>query len=56
MSGELLLAAVVIGALLVLLVLTSRRYGRPRLYMSPVVALWVIAALLASTILWLSLT
>jgi hypothetical protein len=52
---EALLAAIVFVALVGLLVVLSRRYGPPRLYMRPVVALWVIVAMFAALLIWLAL-
>jgi hypothetical protein len=37
----------VIAGLVILLVYTSRRWGRPRLYVRGVLALWLVAAILA---------
>ena len=42
-------------ALVALLIWTSRRWGRPRLYVPGVVALWVAAALLALIVVALAL-
>lgn len=44
-----------LAALVFLLVVASRRFGPPRLYMSRTVALWVVALLFGAIILWLAL-
>jgi hypothetical protein len=55
-AAQLGIAAIVLGVLVALLIVTSRRYGRPRSYMRPVVALWVVAVLMAAILVWLALT
>jgi hypothetical protein len=50
---ELLAALAILAVLVVLLIAVSRRYGRPRLYMRPFVALWIIAVLFAVLFVWL---
>lgn len=49
-----MVGVIVLASLVGLLVVTSRRYGRPRLNMRPVVALWVVAGLLAAILLWIA--
>ncbi|MBA2361421.1 MAG: hypothetical protein H0V79_10920 [Actinobacteria bacterium] len=46
----------IIVALVLLLVWTSWRWGRPRLFIPPAIALWLLAALLAAILIWLALT
>jgi hypothetical protein len=52
---EVVAALGVIGCLGLLLAWTSRRWGRPRLYLPVWLALWAVAAILAMLVLWLAL-
>jgi hypothetical protein len=46
----------VLAGLVLLLVWVSRRYGAPRLYVPPVVALWIVAALFGLLLLWVAVS
>jgi peptidoglycan/LPS O-acetylase OafA/YrhL len=53
MGMDVLGAFVVLAGLVLLLVWTSRRWGRPRLYVRGTTALWLVAAILAGVIVML---
>lgn len=49
-------ATLVLVGLVLLLAVVSRRFGAPRLYMRPVVALWIVAVLFALLLVWLAIS
>ena len=51
---EAVVAIAILAVLVFALVFTSRRWGRPRLYVRGVVALWLVAAIIAALVLWLA--
>jgi hypothetical protein len=53
---EAVAAVVVLAGLVLLFAAVSRRFGAPRLYTRPVVALWIVAALFALLLLWLAVS